>query len=64
MTPIVLDLEPVCQVADLYIQQFNLQGKISTKLLDFFKEEFPKDCDIAFFRILFMTMTKRNASYY
>jgi hypothetical protein len=48
MTAIVLDLEPVCQVADQYIKQFNLQQKISTKPLDFFKEEFPKDCDVAF----------------
>jgi hypothetical protein len=48
MFAIVLDLEPVCQVADQYIKQFNLQQKISTKPLDFFKEEFPKDCDIAF----------------
>lgn len=48
MTAIVLELEPVCQVADQYIKQFKLQGKISMKPLDFFKEEFPKDCDVAF----------------
>jgi hypothetical protein len=47
MSAIVLDLEPVCQIANQYIKQFNLQQKINTKSLDFFKDNLPKGCDIA-----------------
>jgi tRNA A22 N-methylase len=52
MTATVLDLEPVCQVANQYITQFNLDDKIQTKALDFFKEELPKDCDMAFLSLI------------
>jgi 3-hydroxy-5-methyl-1-naphthoate 3-O-methyltransferase len=48
ISAVVLDLEPACRVADQYIKQFNLQGKIHTQVLDFFKEELPTDCDVAF----------------
>ncbi|MDP9288376.1 MAG: hypothetical protein M3P08_09275 [Thermoproteota archaeon] len=52
MSAIVLDLKSVCQVADQYIEEFNLQEQINTKPLDFFKEELPKDCDIAFLSLI------------
>jgi hypothetical protein len=48
ISAVVLDLQSVCDIADQYIKQFNLQEKINTKSLDFFKEELPKGCDIAF----------------
>jgi len=48
MSAVVLDSKPVCQVADRYIRQYNLQGKVQTKVLDFFKDRLPDDCDIAF----------------
>lgn len=40
--------EPACRVADQYIKQFNLQDKIHTQVLDFFKDKLPDDCDVAF----------------
>jgi 3-hydroxy-5-methyl-1-naphthoate 3-O-methyltransferase len=48
MTATVLDLKPVCKVADRYIEWFNLKNRIQTKALDFFNEELPTGCDIAF----------------
>ena len=48
MCAVVLDSKPVCQVADQYILQYNLQDKVQTKVLDFFKDRFPNDCDVAF----------------
>lgn len=47
MSAVVLDLEPACKVADEYIRQFNLQDKIHTPVLDFFKDNLPRDCDVA-----------------
>lgn len=35
MSAVILDLEPVCKVADEYIRQFNLQNRIQTKVMDF-----------------------------
>lgn len=48
ISAVVLDLEPACRVADQYIKQFNLQDKIHTQVLDFFKDKLPDDCDVAF----------------
>lgn len=48
MSAVVLDSKPVCQVADQYIRQYNLQGKVQTKVLDFFGDRLPNDCDVAF----------------
>jgi hypothetical protein len=48
MSAVVLDSRPVCQVADQYIQRYNLQDKVQTKVLDFFKDRLPNDCDVAF----------------
>jgi SAM-dependent methyltransferase len=48
ITATILDLEPVCQVAEQYIKMHNLQDKINTKPFDFFKEDIPKGYDIAF----------------
>lgn len=48
MSSTVLDLDPVCRVADEYIEWFNLNSRIQTKTLDFFNEYLPTDCDIAF----------------
>jgi 3-hydroxy-5-methyl-1-naphthoate 3-O-methyltransferase len=48
MSAVVLDSKPVCQVAKEYIQQFNLQDKVQTTEFDFFNDQMPKDCDVAF----------------
>jgi 3-hydroxy-5-methyl-1-naphthoate 3-O-methyltransferase len=48
MSAVVLDSKPVCQVAAQYIQQYNLQHKIQTMTFDFFKDQLPNDCDVAF----------------
>jgi 3-hydroxy-5-methyl-1-naphthoate 3-O-methyltransferase len=48
MSAVVLDSKPVCQVANQYIQQYKLQDKVQTKVLDFLEDRFPNDCDIAF----------------
>lgn len=48
MSAVMLDLGPACRVADQYIKQFNLQDKIHTQVMDFFKDDLPKDCDVAF----------------
>ena len=48
MSAVVLDSKPVCQVADGYIQQYNLQDKVQTMTFDFFKDQLPNDCDVAF----------------
>jgi hypothetical protein len=42
MMATVLDIEAVCQVAEQYINSYNLEDKVKTKLLDFFKEDIPK----------------------
>ena len=47
-TATVLDLEAVCQVAEQYIKRYNLEDKIKTKSLDFFKEDTPKGYEVAF----------------
>ena len=47
MSAVVLDSKPVCQVADGYIQKYNLEGKVETMTLHFFKDRLPNDCDIA-----------------
>ena len=48
MSAVVLDSKPVCQVADGYIKQYNLQNKVQTMTFDFFKDQLPNDCDVAF----------------
>ena len=52
MTATVLDLEPVCQVAEQYIKIHNLQDKVKTKPLDFFKEDIPTGYDVAFLSLI------------
>lgn len=47
LSAIVTDLASVCQVADEYIRRFNLQSKVKTKVLDFFKEDIPSGYDVA-----------------
>jgi hypothetical protein len=48
MKAVVLDLEPACNVANQYVKRFGLEDKIQAKVFDFFKDEFPKECDVAF----------------
>src|ERR687887_2311633 len=48
MSAVVLELEPACRVADQYIKRFNLQDKIRTHVVDFFKDHLPTDYDVAF----------------
>jgi 3-hydroxy-5-methyl-1-naphthoate 3-O-methyltransferase len=52
MIATVLDLEPVCQVAEQYIKIHNLQDKVKTKPLDFFKEDIPTGYDVAFLSLI------------
>jgi 3-hydroxy-5-methyl-1-naphthoate 3-O-methyltransferase len=47
MSATVIDLEPACNVANEYINKFHLQDKIRTQVLDFFKQDLPRDCDVA-----------------
>ncbi|MDQ3902986.1 MAG: acetylserotonin O-methyltransferase [Thermoproteota archaeon] len=47
MSAVVFELEPACRVADQYIKRFNLQDKIHTQVLDFFKDNLPTDYDVA-----------------
>jgi hypothetical protein len=47
MSATVIDLEPACNVANEYIKKFHLQDKIRTEALDFFKQDLPRDCDVA-----------------
>ena len=37
---VIISLEPVAQIANGYVKQFNLENKVSTKVLDVFEEEF------------------------
>lgn len=37
---VIISLEPVAQIANGYLKQFNLENKVSTKVLDVFEEEF------------------------
>jgi hypothetical protein len=48
MSATVFDLQPVCEVADEYIAKANLQNKIRTSQLDFWKQPLPKGYDLAF----------------
>jgi len=48
MSAIVIDLEPVCQIANQYIKKFGLENRIKTKSLDIFNQDLPNDCDVAF----------------
>ena len=48
MTATVLDLEPVCKVAQEYIDRYDLASRIKTQPLDFFKENLPNGHDVAF----------------
>jgi 3-hydroxy-5-methyl-1-naphthoate 3-O-methyltransferase len=43
----VIDLEPACNVATEYINKFHLQERVETLVLDFVKQDLPKDCDVA-----------------
>jgi methylase of polypeptide subunit release factors len=52
MTATILDLEAVCQVAEQYIKSYNLEDKIKTKPLDFFKEDIPKGYDLVFLSLI------------
>ena len=45
---VVMDLEPVCNVASQYIRDYDLQDGIQTKVIDFLtSNDFSKDCDVA-----------------
>jgi len=48
MSAVVLDSKPVCEVADGYIKKYNLQNKVHTMTFDFFNDQLPNDCDVAF----------------
>jgi 3-hydroxy-5-methyl-1-naphthoate 3-O-methyltransferase len=48
MSAVVLDSKAVCQVADGYIQQYNLRDKVQTMIFDFVKDQLPTDCHVAF----------------
>lgn len=48
MTATVADLGAVCKVAEGYITQYGLSGRVKTTLLDFWKQDIPKGHDVAF----------------
>jgi len=43
----IVDLPSVCDVASEYIRRFNLQDRVKTEALDFFKQDIPGGYDIA-----------------
>lgn len=47
MSAEILEMEPVCRVANEYITKFNLRDRVHTQILDFSQDELPKDCDVA-----------------
>ena len=42
-----MELQPACIIADQYIKRFNLDDKIHTQVLDFFKDNLPTGYDVA-----------------
>jgi len=48
MSATVADLGPVCKVAEVYIAQYGLSGRVKTTQLDFWKQDIPKGHDVAF----------------
>jgi hypothetical protein len=58
----ILDLEPVCEVANEYIKKFNLQDRIHTKVLDFSKDQLPKDYDVALLSHIIHFFAKEKVS--
>jgi 3-hydroxy-5-methyl-1-naphthoate 3-O-methyltransferase len=52
MKATVLDLEAVCEVAEQYIKSYNLEDKVKTKPLDFFREDIPKGYDVSFLSLI------------
>ena len=48
MSATVADLGPVCKVAEGYIAQYGLSGRVKTTQLDFWKQDIPKGHDVAF----------------
>jgi len=65
MIATVLDLEAVCQVAEQYIRSYNLEDKVKTKSLDFFKEDIPKGYDVVFLSLILHDYSeeKRDCSF-
>lgn len=47
ISALIVDLPSVCQVANEYIRRFNLQDRVKTEALDFFKQEIPGGYDVA-----------------
>lgn len=47
ISALIVDLPSVCQVADEYIRRFNLQDRVKTEALDFFKQDIPGGYDVA-----------------
>jgi predicted O-methyltransferase YrrM len=57
---LVIDTKPVCKIANEYIQRFNVQDRIKTKVLDFIKEDLPKGYDVIFMSHIVAGMSKRK----
>jgi 3-hydroxy-5-methyl-1-naphthoate 3-O-methyltransferase len=47
LSAVVADLAAVCQVADEYIRRFDLQNRVKTQAIDFFKQDIPAGHDVA-----------------
>ncbi len=60
ISALVIDTEPVCKIANDYIRRFNLQDRISTKVLDFIEEDLPKGYDVIFMSHIIVGMSKEK----
>lgn len=63
MSAVVFDLEPVCEVAEEYISKANLQDKIKTSPLDFWKQPLPAGYDIAFLSHILHDYDKEKGAF-
>lgn len=60
ISALVIDTEPVCRIANEYIQRFNIRDRITTQALDFTKSDLPKGFDIIFMSHIIVGMSKQK----
>lgn len=53
---VIVDLAPVCEVAEEYISSYGLRGRIKTKALDMWNDRFP-EADLHFYSDIFHDFT-------
>lgn len=59
----ILDLQPVCKIADENIKKENLSHKIVTLPGDFFNDDFPQDVDVILFSNLLHDWEEKKVEY-